>query len=228
MARDKSDVWNVDGLRDRLFGDRVLKAKTYKTPGNNWFNLSISSKRNFDCFSLDEVKDICDTMFDKRPVKNYHVTYTFTGEVKNYLEVREVVQEILSLNRGYKLLNDDSPIVNIIPEVVRDDLPKEEQMPATAREIPKVGSAEYEESVSPDFFDAETIDDLESATKPHYEFPIKTSKGRAIVESVSSLEGNTILYSNQPAGKNILLLSAKSFQYPVNFNGSGIGIKTKP
>ena len=225
MARDKSDVWNRDGLRDRLFGkgqeinvrySQEFKKEYFSQDPDSDFvlkkshsKLTLSSNKKFNHLEMRDLSGICSHIDRRQTKEKYEVTYNFNGHTNEFFIANSIVNEIMETNSGVKIKQDYS-------------LPK----PELHLEYSLEGEKNIEEKVVP--ATEELKSGLEVTKEFDYALPIRTLGGRIITGSASKLEGNTILYSNQPAGKNILLLSAKPFEYPINFNGSRISVKTRP
>lgn len=253
MAREKTDAWNYDGLRDRLFGkgqkiqtnysqefvkhysshdadsDFVLKKSHNK--------LSLYSEKGFSHMNMADLPGVCDRI-EKRKNKDgsYDVVYHFKNSTGEFFAVNNIIADIEEANKGviikHKYLVPKTENLDFLNAETIDDIEKEPEYsfnPESSNEGAELLMSDLESmatSNNSEMFPEELA--LESVVKSQYELPRKTHNGRLITESASSLEGNAILYSNQPVGKNIVVLSAKPFEYPVNFNGSGINVKTKP
>ena len=106
----KKDAWEVDGLRERLFGNKTLSVKICEGSHDKWLRLRISSKSEFNYFSSNEVKDVSDHMSIKHGEGDHWVNYLLTIKKKDFLTAREFLQDILAINKRFGVGNDSSQI----------------------------------------------------------------------------------------------------------------------
>src|SRR3989344_7910011 len=120
--KHNEDEWNVDGLRDRLFGKGKTISIRYSpefvkeyssadedsdfTLRKSHNTLTLSSNEEFAFLTAKELNGICDRVYDGKKNGTYCVVYHFKNLPDEFFVANSILNEIVEMNRGSKIRHD--------------------------------------------------------------------------------------------------------------------------